>query len=120
MPIPLVPANYFGKGEDFILSDDKPNEIKEFDDKYKEWAEAHPEDPTGEIALAEFRKRNRITPEEEITSSSSSVEPEFQGSAKIHLELPETSIEKLKNYARFRRRRPRDIINGWIEQFCKL
>lgn len=117
--IPKVPCNYFGRGEDFILSDDKPDEIAEIDKLWKEWADAHPEDPLGEIALAEYKKRNRKTPEE---STSPSVEPEaeFQGSAKIHLELPETSIEKLKNYARFRRRRPRDIINGWIQQFCKL
>lgn len=117
-PIPLVPCNYFGKGENYNLQEDNPTQVAEFERLWKEWEEAHPEDPTGEIALEDYKKRNRLVPEEIITKKS--IEQDLEESSKIHLELPERLILKLKNYARFRRRRPRDIVASWIEQFARL
>lgn len=115
MSEPLCPANYFGQGEDAAL---EPDKIAEFNKLWNEWEEAHPDDPTGEIALAAYKQRNRIPSEQKIPEVE--IDPTIILSGKIHLEITEDRIDKLKKYARIHRRRPRDIVNGWIDQFCKL
>lgn len=45
-----VPANYFGKGENYILPDEG-EEQADFARRFDEYVVAHPEDPAGEQAL---------------------------------------------------------------------
>lgn len=115
------PANYFGKGEDYNLPDDV-NVIAEYERKWKEWEAAHPEDPTGEIALADAKKKGNLsTPT--ITSPNEEVKVKTEDDidcAELQLLMPVRHIQLLKNYAKFRRRRPRDIIMGWIDMYAKL
>lgn len=45
-----VPINYFGKGRNHTLS---PSEIDWYNQEFDRWVTEHPDDPTGEEALAE-------------------------------------------------------------------
>jgi hypothetical protein len=114
-----VPANYFGRGENYILKDD-PEELRWFEERFKEWESAHPEDPTGEIALQEEKRKPSYQPNPTKTTITRHDDDDFLDSTKLRLELPTTHIEKLKNFAKFKRRRPRDIVMAWIDQYCKL
>jgi hypothetical protein len=128
MPLTLeCPANYFGKGENYILPDDAET-VREFERRFQEWERQHPEDPTGELALAKWKEdhfeapapsRAPSTPRKttEEKESSDSGDEEWK---ELELVLPVAHIEKLKNYAKLQRRRPRDIIMLWIERFCKI
>lgn len=121
------PANYFGRGENFVLPDDAAF-IKEFEDQWATWEREHPDDPTGELAL-EAAKKNHI----QIAPSPPRPAPVVIGIAEKNLEyvendrriflkltLPHAHMQKLKNFARLQRRRPRDIIIAWIEKLCRL
>lgn len=120
-----VPANYFGKGENYNLPDD-PEIIREFERRFQEWEAAHPEDPSGELALALAKKHNepakKINPPTSTGNRPAKEESAEEGIdwAELELTLPPDHITLLKNYAKFKRRRPRDIVMGWISQFCKL
>lgn len=118
------PANYFGKGKDYILPDD-PDTVAEFERRWREWEAEHPSDPTGDTALAQWeaehggtKSRSARVPAE---IAGGDVEPgDSDDMATLKLELPTGHIDKLKRYARFLRRRPRDVLMIWIERHCKL
>ncbi len=125
------PANYFGKGEDYLLPDD-PKVLGEFERKFKEWEDSHPEDPTGDIALAhdkiassssvENRSNGAISTEEKknplpLTITEPSPELESDGLLKeIELVMPENYIKLFKEYCKEKRRRPRDMMMTWIKE----
>lgn len=123
------PANYFGKGEDYILPEDR-DVIREYERQFQEWESTHPDDPTGEIALAHAKSLGSPTVEKAIPqqqrvrvsedSEPVQIEEDSQDMAELELTLPPNEIRLLKNYARFKRKRPRDIVMAWIQQFCKL
>lgn len=142
MALLSCPCTYFGKGSNYILPDD-PETIREFEAKWKEWETEHPDDPTGEKALAEYlaanphtnldAKTGHVPPPRQATQKAATpasfqkkeeLEPtnfEIENETrKLRLELPDEVIEKLKRYARYCRRRPRDIIIGWVEKYCQL
>jgi hypothetical protein len=121
------PANYFGKGKDYCLPDDAAA-VHEFERRFAEWESAHPDDPTGELALAKWEQdhanslaskplqRTRV----ETTGEKSSTVMESSDLKELELVLPAGHIAKFKNYCRLQRRRPRDIMMLWIEAYCKL
>lgn len=126
------PANYFGKGEGWELPDD-PKIVEEFTKRFLEWEAAHPEDPTGDLALAAFNIRHPA-PTEKVKGKRD-VEGQLivgptltiiQGpvdepnECNLRLQLPASKLQTLKNYAHYKRRRPRDIIIDWINKNCKL
>ncbi len=128
------PANYFGKGEEYTLPED-PDVIREFERRFQEWELAHPDDPLGELALARAKQHHEPTkkttpppvnqPHQQINPQplpQSSLPLTDVGDDMIELELtlPADYVKLLKNYAKFKRRRPRDIIMSWIQQFCRL
>lgn len=113
-----VPINYFGKGEDYSLPDD-PNIIREFEAKWKEWDSLHPDDPMGEKALAEYKAKNKNTPEAYRGKEATIQEDASDESNRLKLELPVIVIQRLKDYAKYKRKRPRDIIMMWILEKCK-
>jgi hypothetical protein len=121
-----VPANYFGKGRDYNLSDD-PKELQEFERKFKEWEAAHPDDPVGEKALSEYESTRGTSkvkiqsrPSVSFTDDDEDDDDNDDSSNKIRLELPSVLIMQLKRYARFHRKRPRDIVMMWIIKYGKL
>lgn len=120
------PASYFGKGENHNLSDDSAEELREFEQKFREWEEKHPNDPTGEKALAIWKVTNPTgskvaTPKtpEPITAPTEEEEDDSEKGS-LKLVLSERQIQKIKGYARVRGCRPRDLVIEWIEKFCKL
>lgn len=134
-PEPRTPINYFGKGRDHIISADS-SEVAQFEKDWREWEAKNPNDPTGEIALEKWEKEQRqIEIDEESPDnfqqprtqqkSERSTKPfkplpEDWTTNKMRLELDQHSIDKLKKYASFKRRRPRDIIAHLIEQYCNI
>jgi len=126
-----VPANYFGKGENYNLPDDAET-IREFERRFTEWEKAHPDDPTGDIALAAYKKplptalvTTKSTSDSAPTPVSDDVEEEdgeefeFNDSS-VRLRIPSPILLKFKKYARYKRKRPRDILIFWITRFCNL
>lgn len=120
------PANYFGKGEDYLLPDD-PATLQEFERKFQEWEKSHPEDPTGEIALAhdkiassssvEVRRNGAISTEEK--KSPHELLPDDSPLKEIELVMPESYIIRFKEYCKEKRRRPRDMLMVWIDEKTK-
>lgn len=119
-----VPYNYFGQGVNYNLPDN-PSVIREFEQKFKEWEEKHPDDPTGEIAYNEYilkikEKQNEpAPPSPPPIEEKKEVEPTSLVSVRLKLELPEQAVKKLKNYAKMRSMRPRDILVEWIATHCQ-
>lgn len=138
------PANYFGKGENYMLPDN-PEVIREFERRFQIWEREHPDDPTGDLALAKWKQDNsgkspvsqpikpkgavnlpHITTEEEnpITAMPEvPVMPVISDDAvwvELELTIPREYVDQLKRYAAFMRRRPRDIIMLWITKHTKI
>lgn len=121
------PANYFGKGENYLLPDDAET-VREFERQFQEWEQAHPEDPTGELALAKWKSEHgEDTPRPRIpaalrepTGEKIPTVDEEEEWKEIEMVIPVRYIEKFKNYCRLQRRRPRDVFMLWIERLCKL
>lgn len=126
------PANYFGRGEDFLLPDDAEF-LLEFNRQYEEWEREHPDDPTGEHALAKWKAEGKdltpkpLRPQPTKTHAPTPPPPEESNDLaedgdwdRLKLSLPDDYIQKLKDYARFKRVRPRDIVMGWIRQHAKI
>lgn len=126
------PANYFGRGEDYILPDD-PDVVREFERKFEEWVNTHPDDPTGEQTLKAHGPQrthrsilNRSPKGIFINSNSETPAPPTKEKepyvlmGEIKLRLPIKELETLKNFAIFKRRRPRDIICRLINENCQI
>lgn len=139
------PANYFGKGENYVLPDNA-DAIREFERRFQEWEVEHPEDPTGDLALAKWKAENtgkppavsapskpkgavnlpHITTEKEThlapmpTIPVMPVIPDDAEWVELELTLPKVYVDQLKRYAAFMRRRPRDIIILWINKHTKV
>lgn len=124
---PKCPINYFGKGRDHIISADS-SEVAQFEKDWREWEAKNPNDPTGEIALEKWEKeQTQLEPTSPSATSTASKKakpfkplPEDWTTNKMRLELDQHSIDKLKKYASFKRRRPRDIVAHLIEQYCNI
>lgn len=134
------PANYFGKGENYILPDN-PEEIRDFERQFKDWEAKHPDDPTGEMALKNHKEVVRTTPKAlpaqpvviiserdankvifpSVAAKKGVIEddPEFQN-AELELELPKYLIAQLKAFAKYKSRRPRDIVASWIRLYARF
>ena len=138
---PKCPANYFGKGEDYILTDNA-DEIKEFEENWKEWEVNNPNDPTGEIALQIWKDSKKKTrafvtapppiatkEEKEILQKPiivhtrkplpTQVIEEFKN-VDLQLKLPNYLVEQFKTFCRDQKRRPRDIMIYWIKLHARL
>lgn len=136
---PEVPANYFGKGDDYILPD-TISVVQEFERRWKEYEVEHPDDPTGELALAKFRAQPKVDRVETIVVHIPPPEPiiepvevtplpeeppidkivlpkNFQWK-EIELVMPEQYVERFKSFAAAKRRRPRDILMSFIDKYC--
>lgn len=116
------PANYFGKGEEFILPDD-PVILKEFDARFNEYEIAHPEDPTGDKALEHAKSQPPIKSKlDKGVSTTEEKSPVSEDDKWVELEMfmPARHIELFKKYCSLQRRRPRDIMMLWIDKLCKL
>ncbi len=130
MPI-ACPANYFGKGANYILPDNE-EEVRAFEQLFDKWVTDHPDDPTGELALATEKKNNKSdygwNPGYALEIGSKGianpVDPrdlppdkiEINGeTTQLTLELPKEFIKKLKRIAIHKKRRPRDIIMSYIK-----
>lgn len=150
-----VPANYFGKGELYILKEDS-DEMAEFVRRFDLYAEAHPNDPTGEealrlhlaatknpvsvylqpipappppealpfVELQDYRKtpppvHPPIDPKEKeiIPQTPFNITEEWE---ELKLKIPIGYYNNLKNYAKWKRRRPRDVVMKWIRDYCHL
>lgn len=115
---PKCPANYFGKGVDYQLPDDR-EAVAEYERLWREWETTHPNDPTGEIALKSWESNNGGTkvalasPPVAIVEGAQSSE-----TSKLKLEIPDHVIKQLKNFASFKRKRPRDVIIELIQRNC--
>jgi hypothetical protein len=128
MPLDLeCPANYFGKGKNYTLPDDA-EVVREFERRFQEWEREHPEDPTGDLALAKWEaEHSEETPRARVpaalrepTGEKEPVVSDDEDWKELEMILPVRHIEKLKKYASYKRRRPRDIVMLWIETYCKL
>lgn len=117
------PANYFGKGEDYLLSDD-PKELAEFNRRFEEWERAHPEDPSGDIALAhdkiassssvEHRHDGTIATEEKKTPAVKKTDETLK---ELEMVMPESYIKRFKELCQEKRKRPRDMMMIWIDKY---
>lgn len=120
------PANYFGRGENYNLPDD-PEIIKELNAQWEQWEREHPDDPTGEKALAadiELFGKPSLTPkavnfkrlvepdEEEIVDDTENVN--------LRLQIPKETCRIFKNYAKLKRMRPRELLILWVHKIAKL
>lgn len=117
-PEPACPANYFGKGADYVLPDSR-EEIQDYEEKWRKWMEDHPNDPTGELAIKEWeattgRKAKLATEPKPVGED---LDEEF---ATLKLELNPNVIKQLKTYASFCRKRPRDIVARLIKAHCNI
>lgn len=127
------PANYFGRGEDFDLPDDAEF-LMVFNKQYEEWEREHPDDPTGEEALKKWKlERKSMAPSPSLRvpptkrtepapppdEESTDLDEDSDGD-RLRLSLPDDYIKRLKDYARFKRVRPRDVVMGWIRQHAKI
>jgi hypothetical protein len=108
------PANYFGKGKDYIL---QPDFAEEFDRRWKIWEKENPEDPTGEKALAFYESSQSTERKEETANQGQTEKQALEDTKKFRLELDAQDIERLKAYAKYKRKRPRDIITLWIRTY---
>ena len=121
---PECPANYFGKGENYVLPEDI-EVVREFEQRFSEWVTAHPNDPTGEITLAAWKKADK-TPIANIPrvhhqpTTKEIYKIDSEGNSQLRVQIPQEFIAMLKSYAHARKRRPRDIIIHWIQTNCKL
>lgn len=118
------PVNYFGKGEHWELPPDEAVQ-KEFTQRFLEYEVEHPDDPTGEIAFAEYKRKYPFTGKTipsivEQKTFAYAPEPVEPYSENLRLQIPPSKLQTLKNYAHYRRRRPRDILIEWIDKYCKL
>lgn len=124
---PKVPLNYFGRGEDFNLPDD-PVFLRKFEDQYREWEQAHPDDPDGQKALDEWKKGAKATPKpklnpelfQEATEETSLSEPDYSVLERLVLKLPLREYTIFKNFCFLKHRRPRDILAIWIKNYAKI
>lgn len=116
---PEVPSNYFGKGDNYILPDDV-DEVRKFEDRWKKYEAENPDDPTGELALAKFRNAHPPTnqPKPPDNPPDRIVLPENFEWKEIELILPVPYVERFKNFAAAKRRRPRDILMSFIDKYC--
>ena len=115
------PADYFGKGPEFLLPDD-PQVLREFEMRFQEYELAHPNDPTGEIALAKNTVTRPTKPLAIPTEERDAFDliSENDTLSEIEMVLPIRHIQLFKRYCRFQRRRPRDVFMVWIDKICKL
>lgn len=117
---PKCPANYFGKGVNYVLPDDR-EAVQEYERLWQEWEAAHPNDPTGEIALKEW---SHTTGKKVVFSDGPQpiIQPNDVSAetSKLKLELADSDIRLLKNFASFKRRRPRDVIAELIRTYCVI
>ena len=155
MKEPLTPANYFGKGENYVLPESL-DAVREFEQQFDAWVTANPNDPTGEKAIESYKAhlaatKNKVThpfatPPADVLLPSvvapppvdieklveAKVESVMQAQAptptlelsgdtdQLKLQLPVELIDKLKDFAKAKRRRPRDIVITWILENCHL
>lgn len=109
------PANFFGRGKDFDLAED-PAAIQEIEKKWQAWEIAHPDDPTGELALEIEEKR--ITPVLVPTPAAPTQEKKIiEELVNLRLQIPSRIDNKLKAIAKAKRKRPRDIVVELIEKY---
>lgn len=123
--LPKCPVTYFGKGENWNLTQATLEEAKWFNDEFDKWVTDHPEDPTGELALESYKLEiaghtPEPTPKQYSNGEVSQAEQtrhevEDLGWSELRLTLPQEDIERLKNYSRKMRRRPRDVIQQLIK-----
>lgn len=117
---PEVPANYFGRGRDFILPDDT-TVVAEITEKWTKYEQDHPDDPMGENILKKWEEdANRLCTVEATKNLQQArtivSDYEFLGvTTQLRLELPKDLINHLKGYARYTRKRPRTIIEDLIK-----
>lgn len=123
IPEPRCPINYFGKGENYALPDNK-EACAEYERQWKEWEAEHPEDPTGEATLQAWKDQTgkESQPLRKVKSMSMEFDGPFSSEeiCNVRLQLPEQEAKMLKKYASFKRKRPRDIIVALIQTYCKL
>ncbi len=164
MKEPLTPANYFGKGENYVLPESM-DAVREFEQQFDAWVTANPNDPTGEKAIESYKahlaatKKVGIPPvfpeiqermsqadfeehqkaghtlyekkieklvEAKVESAMQAQTPasptlELSGNTdQLKLQLPVELIDKLKDFAKAKRRRPRDIVITWILKHAHL
>lgn len=134
MQAPEVPVNYFGKGVDYQLPDDV-EAVEEFNRKYAEYERDNPDDPTGALLLEKYNVHLKV--QKSIAHAPSmetklpglpiqfgdeilKTEVTARGETFIRLSLPVNAIENLKKFARYQRKRPRDVVLAWIELYCRL
>ncbi len=129
-PEPKCPANYFGKGVNYQLTDDV-DEVTEFERLWREWEAANPNDPTGDIALKTWQDYGvaETTPTVAHVTTESMARgsgiltggKEFEeDQITLKLSLAVSEVDMLKRYSSFKRRRPRDIIATLIRQHCVI
>lgn len=128
--IPKVPLNYFGRGTDFQIPDDS-TVVSQIMKEIEEWETLHPDDPNGEQALADYAKSSALQKREEeledpkkedkvYEPTSNNVSKKLPGSIKeIRLQISEELLTRLKAHAKYKRKRPRDIIERWIENYTR-
>lgn len=112
------PATYFGKGENYNLQDATPDELQKFNEDFEKWERENPDDPTGEIALEAYKRNGGKASSSVEETPVASLQIMMDTPADLRISLPFYAIEKLKNHARLRKRRPRDIIQEWILKNC--
>lgn len=123
---PKCPANYFGRGENFNLPDDKEF-LHQYELEWQEWERAHPDDPGGEKALAEWKKWKATQPAQPSTTPPTTGGKESIPSATVGVETKELELEldpaiitKFKAYCRLQRKRPRDIFTYWVNTYANI
>lgn len=119
------PANYFGEGEDYSLPDD-PSILQEFSKKFEEWERNHPDDPTGEKALASYKAKHgeiEYTKKEKtprVLEDDEELVKDNSECVNLRLQVPMETCRLFKNYAKFRRMRPRELLILWVTKYAKL
>lgn len=98
-----VPANYFGKGEMYFMQEDS-EEMQEFIRKFDEYVVNHPDDPTGEQALADYNEKCRkerlfVSPRAALQKPASSFvegDPDVYVQGPIPYRIPHPRLEALE------------------------
>lgn len=95
---PKTPANYFGKGADYVLPDNLEI-IHQFERDFDAWVRENSDDPTGEKALALWEQSQLQPPELPPLQKKKELLPSVELPAKVEVEVEHLTPTKILDLA---------------------